>query len=346
MSQENNELPIRLQLRPGIQVFVVSADEIQLAAVNHSTTFTSIPVVNLVETIVDATRVPTTRSEIVELAASKTDSEPALVQYVIELMRKMGCLVTRSAEDDDELDALGQFHASVGIDPDSSAGKLKAARPVVVTPTASATVLEQALVDSGIDAELIAVEAGSPCSAALDRVRAAFETCPGPLAVWDIPWRMPFARRLNEVALERPRPVLFGVCEGAVGRLGPYVVSRDTACLECVLTRSLTNAGENELRVIESYRARLGDVVPQPLPGHPAFRRAMAGLFAVELSQILLFRPPTTLGGYVEYVFGGIGARRRVALRSPRCPACHPEHPPRLAWNARFPAPLVKSGAA
>ena len=60
----------------------------------------------------------------------------------------------------------------------------------------------------------------------------------GPIVVWDVPWRMPFARLLNDLAIDRDRRLLLGVCEGAVGRLGPYVLPRNTACLECVQSDS------------------------------------------------------------------------------------------------------------
>lgn len=335
----------RLQLRPGAQVFVVSADELQIAAVNHSTTFTSVPVVRIVVALVEALAEAPTRAALAAGVAERLGDERALVEYVLELMMQTRCLVERGAGAA-PLDARGEFYAAVGLDPEATAQTLAAARPILVAPATSAPRMQAALTEVGVTAEVVAADEGAPCGPALDAARAALAGASGPLVAWDIPWRMPFARLLNELAIEHDRPILFGVCEGAIGRLGPYVLPRNSACLECLQSRLLANAGENELRVAASYRTRLGDRVPAPLPSHPAFRRAMADLLAIELAQILLLRPPMTLGGYVEYTFAGVGARRHPALKVPRCPACHPGRPQRLAWDANFPAPLVKSGGA
>jgi len=337
--------PERLQLRPGAQVFVVSADEVQISAVNHSTTFTSVPVVRLVVGLCQALEDAPTRDQLAAGVAERLGEERALVEYVIELMAQTNCLVARDAALP-ALDARGEFYAAVGLDPEATARILAAARPLLVAPAQSAPVMLAALAEVGLAAEVVAAAEGASCGAALDDVRAALEAARGPIVAWDIPWRMPFARLLNDLAIERDRPILFGVCEGAVGRLGPYVLPRNTPCLECLQSRLLANAGENEARVAASYRARLADRVPGPLPAHPAFRRVIADLLAIELSQILLMRPPVTLGGYVEHTFGGAVSRRHPALKVPRCPACHPARPQRLAWDANFPAPLVKSGAA
>ncbi|MCA9663524.1 MAG: TOMM precursor leader peptide-binding protein [Myxococcales bacterium] len=336
----------RLQLRPGAQVFVVSADELQIVAVNHSTTFTSAPVVGIVQALIEALADAPTRGELGARVAEATGELGALVDYVAELMIGTGCVVSRGAEGPlAELDPRGEFYAALGLDPDAIREALAAALPIVVAPGPSAAQIKGALAAVGIEGAVIEAEVGAPCGQALDALRAALDDARGPIVAWDVPWRMPFARLLNGVAIERERPILFGVCEGAVGRLGPYVIPKNTPCLECVQTRVLANAGDDEIRIAESYRARLGDAVPPPLPAHPAFRAAIANLLAIELSQIVLMRPPVTLGGYVEYTYGGVGARRHPALKVPRCPACHPMRPQRLAWNARFPAPLVKSGS-
>ncbi len=339
----------RLQLRPGAQIFAISADEVQIIAVNHSTTFTSIPVVQIVLALVEALADSPTRKELSASVAEQLEEKLALVDYVAELMRNTGCIVTRSPAEGDEpaqLDARGEFYASLGLNPETVAATLAEASPVIISPSPSAPMIVEALARVGISGALIEAAVGSPCGDVLDNVREALKDSEGPLVIWDVPWRMPFARLLNEFAIENDRPILFGVCEGAVGRLGPYVLPRNTPCLECVQTRILANAGDNEIRVASSYRTRLSDSIPPPLPAHPAFRQALANLLAIELSQITLSRPPITLGGYIEYQFGAAGGRRHPALKVPRCPACYSNKPARIAWNARFPAPLVKSGAA
>jgi len=140
-------------------------------------------------------------------------------------------------------------------------------------------------------------------------------------------------------------PVLFGSCEGVVGRVGPFVIPQNTACLECLNQRLLTHAGGPELRAYQQYRLHNDEVVPPVWPMHPLFVRAVAGLFAVELLEVAIGRPSVTSGGFVEYRIGDGAAERHSVVRVPGCNACRPQSPRRVAWDVRLPAPAVKGAA-
>jgi bacteriocin biosynthesis cyclodehydratase domain-containing protein len=336
----------RIYLRPGAHALPISADELHVSLANHTASFTGVPVVALVGALVECLRGGATRAAALARAVERTGESEGLAAYVLDLMFNVGCLYTSSERLPEPLSPRSAFWATTGRDPEGVERMLAQRAVALVAPAASAPLLAEALGESGISVHRISVEVDSACGSVLSSVRAALDEVGGPLVVWDVPWRMPLARMLNELALERGRPALFGVCEGAIGRVGPYVLPQNTACLECATARLLSNGGEPELRTATAYRARLSDRAPEPLPAHPVFRGAIAGLVAVELSQILTGRPPSTLGGFVEYQFGAARAQRHPVFRVPRCPACHPARPERFAWQARFPAPLVKSGAA
>jgi len=165
------------------------------------------------------------------------------------------------------------------------------------------------------------------------------------LGCWNMPYRSPFARQVNELALAGTVPVLFGSCEGVVGRVGPFVIPQNTACLECLNQRLLTHAGGPELRAYQQYRLHNDEVVPPAWPTHPLFVRAVANLFALELLEVAIGRPSVTSGGFVEYRVGDAAAERHPVVRVPGCSACRPQSPRRVAWDVRLSGPVVKDSA-
>ena len=160
---------------------------------------------------------------------------------------------------------------------------------------------------------------------------------------WDLAYRSPAARAVNEAG-QMGFTVLFGACEGLVARIGPFVIPGVTPCLECLNARLLSHAGAEELSCFRAYRLRHCHVLEAGRPTHPIFRNAVAGFLALELSQIILNKPPQTLGGVVEFAMTEGTVSRRSVLKVPRCPACRVAKPPRNAWNASFPSPSVKGG--
>jgi bacteriocin biosynthesis cyclodehydratase domain-containing protein len=331
-----------LRLRPGAALYELSSDELQIAFPNYTATFTSPAVTKAVAAIVHSIGEGATREAVVRGAAGATGLEEEFVDYLVESLIASHCLAIGASEQ--PAGALYDFYAYVGMDVLGVAERLRDARCVLVGLRGDASRPDEALGELGLDIEPIEAEPGKSSAAPLAALEAALESS-ALVGCWNVPYRSPFARLVNELAARRAVPVLFGACEGVVGRVGPLVIPGNTACLECVTTRLLSHAGGPELRAYREYRLRNEETVPEPWPSHPLFVRGVAGFFGVELLQVALRHASPATGGFVEYRFGDFASERHAALRLPGCPACRPRAPRRLAWDARFPAPAVKGSA-
>lgn len=327
----------QLRLRPGAAVYELSGDELQISFPNYTATFTSPAVVAAVRATVEAVGDGAGRAAVVRRAGRATELEPDVVEWIVDSLLGSGCLVSGPAG---ERTPLQEFHAYVG-GPDDAAERLDEAYCAVVEIAGETPGVAALLAGAGVRTASVPAEPGTPA----DKVLAAVETAlddATTIACWNVPFRAPLARALNELALARRVPVLFGACEGVVGRVGPLVVPGVTPCLECMNLRLLSHAGAPELRSYREYRARHGELVPAAWPSHPLFAQGVAALFAVEALQLVLRLPSVAAGGFVEYRVAGADADRHTVLRVPTCPACRPQRAPRLAWDTRLAAPAVK----
>jgi len=327
-------------------VFEISAEELQVSLVNHTSTFTSPPVVQTVRALLDGLKKSSTRTLLIDHVANKIKRTPKFVAYVLDLLENTGCLYRDSESSSDQLHEgqLRDFFACIGSDPGINIELLSEATPVVVLPESEISNVSVVLENAGINGRLVGISAGTSCKEGLRSVRKTLDDGTTMLVSWNFAYRMPFSRLLNDLAIERDVPILFGVCEGVVGHLGPYVIPQNTACLECVVKRMIANAGGHENRVLATFRTRYQNTVPSSGPTHPLFREAIFRLLVIELSRILLQYPPITIGGVIEHTFGTESAHRHVVLKVPFCESCHPARPQRIPWDAHFSAPIVKSG--
>lgn len=338
--------PDRPRLRPGAQVFKVTADRVQIAFANYTATFHGVEIVQGILSLVVALDGHLDRAEAVGVAATETGLDPGFLGYVLELLSNSWCLY---AETEDtgaktERSSLREFYATQGEDPVRSLAALSSAHPLIVFPASTRGEMAAALGEAGIEAAPVAIPPGSSCEEALAEVESGLHRSAGPLVSWGFPYRIPFVGLLNGLAIERGIPALFGGCEGVVGRIGPYLIPRNTACLECYNRRILSNSGEFEMVAYDSYRSCFMNVIPAPWPAHPVFHDAILRLFVIELTQICRGLPPQTIGGVIEHTFGGGVSQRLPVYKVPRCPGCGPVRPRRAAWDAKLPAPLVKEG--
>jgi bacteriocin biosynthesis cyclodehydratase domain-containing protein len=336
-----------LRLRPGGRVFEISPERLQISFPNHTATFQGAPVAKGLRALIPLLQPGGPKSELAAAASEQSGLQPKFLEYLLDLLSNSNCLYEGTGEVDTPLadEPLAEFYASVGQDPAHNLEMLAAARPVIAAPVSRRESLSDALRAGGLSADLVDIHPGTSCAAALAQIRML----PGgstPLLIgWDFPYRSPFARLLNDLALELSMPALFGACEGLTGRIGPYIIPRNTPCLECFNSRMLANAGVQERTAYAECRARDTDAVAAPWPAHPLFHDAIERLFVLELSQILLGLPPRTIGGVVEYSFADGSIVRRPVYKVPRCEACYPPKPPRIPWNVKFPAPVVKEGS-
>ncbi len=326
-----------------MELLEVSRDKLHLSFANHTVTFTTPAVTRIVKELVRNIDRSANVDELIVGVAGETGEEPGLTAYVFEMLQSTHCLYWPGTELIHEPDALSDYFASTGEDPAVARSRLEAARPVILACEAGCDALENALSDSAIRGHLIPVSPGTPVAQAVSEAQA--HIVDGGLFVgWGFAYRSAVAAALNEAAM-RGVPALFGACEGLVGRIGPYVIPKSTACLACFNSRLLSHAGGEELSCFTALRLRHDLVAGAAPPTHPAFLKAIAGLFVLELTQVLLKRPPRTLGGVLEHSLTDGTAVRRTVLKAPRCPACRRAVPPRFAWNATFTSPAVKGNS-
>lgn len=330
-----------LRLRPGAAVYEISSDELQISFPNYTVTFTSPAVTAGVLAILAAVGSGAERSEVVLQAAAAAELDPAVIEYLVESLLSSKCLALGRRE---VSGPLHEYHAYVSDSADDLADRLAAARCVLLQPAGDPGGLADALAGLDLRVDIVEAAPGAATAPILEAVAEALESSTV-LGCWNVPYRSPFARQVNELALAGTVPVLFGSCEGVVGRVGPFVIPQNTACLECLNQRLLTHAGGPELRAYQQYRLHNDEVVPPVWPTHPLFVRAVANLFAVELLEVAVGRPSVTSGGFVEYRVGDAAAERHPVVRIPGCSACRPQSPRRVAWDVRLPGPAVKDSA-
>jgi bacteriocin biosynthesis cyclodehydratase domain-containing protein len=342
-SAAQEEQPVLVQLRPGAHVLEISADTLQIAFANYTVTLNSPPVVKAASSLLKTLRHATTRDSAVCSAASANQLTEPFVQYVLETLTRTRCLIEIPDGWQDLNEPNDAFLGYISDQPALLRDDLAAARPLLIDfGDGSAAALELAVAGGLTGAAQFAVKPGTPCTEVLDGVAEALDEA-SMLIVWGLPYRLGLTASLNDLAIARDKSVLFGACEGLVGRVGPFVIPGNTACLECAVSRMLAHAGAPEQRAMPAYRARHRDVVPTPWPTSPVFEGAVLAQLVLEAVRIAGRLGVRTVGGILEYRFADGCAERHNVLRVPRCPACHPARPPRLPWDAIFPAPVVKN---
>ncbi len=347
MSTEQEHPPEgKLHLRPGAVLFDIAADRLQISFPNYTATFTSPPVAKGIRALLKELETPGERSELVHRASVAAEMEPEFIDYLIAIMLQSNCLYLETTPVAEAQESpLVEFYASIGEDPGKVVEKLGSARPLVVSPIADAEKLSEALRSGGIAGEVVAIPPGITCEDGLAEVKARIPTGSRLLVSWNFAYRLPFTRFLNSLSFEMGIPALFGACEGIIGRIGPYIIPRNTACLECYNRRLLAHSGEPELQAFQQYRIRYQDSIPAAWPKHPNFNQATLEIFALEVAHIVSDRPPRTIGSVIEYSYADITTRHHPVYRIPRCEICHSGRPQRVPWSVQFPAPTVKDGS-
>jgi len=243
------------QLRPGAELLEVSEDKLHISFANYTVTFTTPVVTGIVKDLLAAMEHGGCQDEVINRVATHGNLEPGLVGYVFEMLVSSHCLYWSDPKGTSKTDndALGDFFASIGEDPELPKRVLEAARPLVLTSDASERILAEGFSASGICAEVVHFVPGTPIACVADQIKQRLTSDISMIVSWDLSYRSPAARIINEIAMSGV-PVLFGACEGLIGRIGPYVLPRSTPCLECLNSRLLTHGGAEEFSFVTNYR--------------------------------------------------------------------------------------------
>ena len=332
-------------LRPGAELLSASEDKLHISFANHTVTFTNMMVIRAVRALVTEMECGGGSGQVTDRAARRTGLDRDLVGYVLRMLDASHCLYwsdCQTARVNGDT-ALALHFSSVGDDPIAAMTTLRESRPLVLATEARANCLDVSLKACCISVDIAMISEGSSIDAIAEVIQDRRSTEGQLIVAWGFPYRAPAARMINSVAMSG-MPVLFGSCDGLIGRIGPLVIPRHTPCLECLNSRLLSHSGAEERSAYDAYRLRHADSVARQNPTHPLFLNAVSALFVLELQEILLNRPPATLGGIIDVVYNEASLQRRTLLKAPRCEACASAKPSRVAWNTRFSSPNVKGG--
>jgi len=336
MKNINQDLSALYGLRPGAELFRPSLDTIQIVFANHTATFSGKAVADGVVALASALEEVKTRDAALTESAEISGLAPEFLQLVFDLLVSSACLFRTDSTSELGMPRKGiaAFLASIGADPNYNYDQ-KRGRVVLITPAACSASIEQLLQLNELQPYTMALEANGEYNEIV--ARALSSSDPTPVLCWGYSYRSPVAREVNKLCLSQGREALFGFCEGIVGRIGPWLIPQNGPCLECLLQRLLSNAGRAELEVDKTYQLAYQLKVPELKPTHPGFEALVASAFALEAARIAWRLQPSCLGGVLEHSFVEHSVVRRSVLRAPRCPACRPERPRRLPWNAVYP---------
>jgi hypothetical protein len=114
-------LSSRLRLRPGAQVFDVSAEQLQVAFANYTATFSGLPVAQGIRALLPALVSGAERAELVKGAAEQAGLEASFLEYLVDLLLRTNCLFLESKLPSGwpGREALAEFYASLGEDPNA-----------------------------------------------------------------------------------------------------------------------------------------------------------------------------------------------------------------------------------
>jgi hypothetical protein len=279
-----DDKPRLTTLRPGAQILEISADVLQVAFPNYTATLKSPPVVKAALELLKLFRNPVPRENAVCAASQATGLTEPFVQYVVETLDRCRCLTNLCAGEED-FKLSDSFLGYISEDAQQLSDDLGATRPLLVHFGSTSDPLALAKSAGVIDVTEITVEPGAHCQTILDRITGVLQDRTM-LVVWGLPYRLGLTASINDLAIDTGKPVLFGACEGVLGRVGPYVIPGNTPCLDCATSRLLSNAGAPEMQMLRSFRARYSDVVPEPWPTHSVFELAVLTQFVLELTRI------------------------------------------------------------
>lgn len=212
---------------------------------------------------------------------------------------------------DRQLKVLGQL----GADPLSLLVQLRTARVLVVGSRDLTSGLADALSACAVTAEQVSDVA--PC----DLLIGCFEgSGMGP------------ARRINAECVDSGVRFLPMFVDGPTATLGPTVIPRQTACLECLEYRraSTQRVPDDWVR----YRRQVDS-----LPGRDTgllgpLVRIAADQAALEVVRLLTgVAPPATVGTLFEWSLDSPLTERQTVLKVPRCEVCSRRVPAPEAWD-------------
>jgi bacteriocin biosynthesis cyclodehydratase domain-containing protein len=127
-------------------------------------------------------------------------------------------------------------------------------------------------------------------------------------------------RRVNADAVEAKIPFLPIILHDHVGQIGPFVIPRETACLECVRARQNAAMSEPALQRAVEHRSDVGILVTGY---HPSMLSILGDIAALELTKFFSpSLPYRRIGNLIEVDLLKPSIVVRKVLKVPRCKVC------------------------
>lgn len=309
-------------LRPGIIFLRPNPDKVVLASAYHSVLVTGIDLCNSLEAMFSDPSKP----------ISPVDAGDSIDALAFNLLESNHCLVQGDHLPIDSQQEIASFFSSIGIGTARSVDRLQKSVTRIIAPSEYLAEIDAILKSNSLAFCTVGVASG--CE--LDSVFREIGTTPTAFdrtVVVGFPYKLPVARLIHQYLFSQGQPILFASFEGMTARLGPYVLPGSTPCLECLISRWISNAGSGELEALANIEACFDRKVPASLYSLPAFRTQAFGHLAVELARICVGIPPTTVGRVIETSFVDGAVSSRNLLLAPRCRCCSKQRPWRLAWD-------------
>lgn len=330
-----------LRKRPTTEIYETTADNLIVVLPTHTASFSGASVVKGITSILQTlSGTPKSRQQVVLETEKKTAFGQQFVDYLIDLLLESSCIDLASSEHETSDYGLDAFYAQIGRDPEKTISDLASYRAVVACRAHVEPLFSQALEMAGLNMAVTAIQSGEDVVEVIEQVVSDGKES-SLVVLYGFPYRQRFTRELNEAALEANVNVLYGNCEGLVGRVGPCVIPHNTPCLECLISRFLSNAGPGESA---AYRAQVqydDGLTSVPWPTHPALESLVIQQLVLEISRFATRVSPVTLGGLLEVDYQRGIIERRSLLKVPRCQKCGMSKPARYSWDFSFSTDLI-----
>lgn len=259
------------------------------------------------------------KDQLLQAATAAAGVKPAICEFAFDLLVRSRILVESEQ-------VLSELEAFFYLRDGSLEGltRLQQARVLTYCFAADRDDLAHAFEIAGMTAELRPLEPGAalPLNEPGD-----FDL----IASIGPPFHHPFSRALNRQAVEGNAPVLFAEYGGWTARVGPTVLGRNLACLDCVSARHAANGGGAKLDGIDDLQ---GAIVAAPTRTicNSNLRQLLLHHTVLEIGRVLMRASPVSFGGYLELNTAGETVRRET-IRVPRCVGCSPSLPERYPYD-------------
>jgi bacteriocin biosynthesis cyclodehydratase domain-containing protein len=312
---------VRVRTVPGVHVATVSDGRMVIKRGVTEMLVSGAAATEIVRPLLEVLDGSRDRDEI--LGTFSDELAPLAAQLIAALEARR---LVRNAEENasaDEAGPLARLYDQIGTDAGAALSRLSAAHVVVLGDNLVSRTVVADLVDMGVANVRAMAYPGLDTREGLPAVRSSGDAV-GDLVVATSDLGCSDALLdVNRESVAAGRPFLPAWVVGSVGRIGPMVIPRETACLRCA---SVLGWHEDTSPLPDdATRANVpAPAAPQAVRGRWPSAHALVGhVTAAEAVKHLAGSPPSDVVGLaIRLDLRQFGGTVRRALKAPRCPDC------------------------